>query len=365
MNICESTSVGVYPVILHSLPGELLSSWIERFGLFYGVDYSRWPACLANSVGHVVSATRHDVDIDERFRALLQTLTSKKLPKTLDATSPSILIFGSRSAFCPTCWDDDVAGGNVPFIRREWSFWHRVICPLHKTFLNTRFRIGQRVAQGSPSWAPVWRTKKSWARSLELSPDRVSKEEGAFYAPGSYPCLAPHAIAILGDEIERFGPDDSRNAPSMASVTEAKRRALRVLELVMSQGFVRVVEDVRRELIGPGGEHRLGRWRFDNLNYCDMHRRPQLLENRMAVLTTAAEVLRVTEYRKTIDSDLANAVTLSVHMRHALDNVETRRYLSRWPDSERENLLQCWPTGLASRLKVSEILAQKRSRCRA
>ena len=85
----------------------------------------------------------------------------------------------------------------------------------------------------------------------------------------------------------------------------------------------------------------------------------------MAVLATAAEVLCVSEHRASIDSDLANTVTLSVHVRHALDNDNTQRYLSRWPDSERDNLLQCWPTGLASRLKVREILAQKRARRRA
>ncbi len=40
----------------------------------------------------------------------------------------------------------------------------------------------------------------------------------------------------------------------------------------------------------------------------------------MAVVITAAHVLRVTENRPPIDSDLAKIATLSLHARHALGN---------------------------------------------
>jgi hypothetical protein len=367
MNTADRAEPISYPVVPRPCEDELLSSWIERVGLFYGTPYEPWIASLMIRVGLVASPIGYDADVDECVRQVMTDIAicdDELIPRTLASASLDVLIFGSRTAFCPLCWDDDVASGTAPFVRRSWSSWHRVICPVHRAFLWSRPRIGHRAAQGWPSWASLWRTRKSWAAALQLPRDRMLTEEVLSYSPGRKAGLSSAEIAELGAEIERFFPDGTSLNTSVYDDENGRRRAEKVLELTMSEGFISVTEDVRCEILGRRENAKLRAYRFDSMRYLSAPLRPQLLENRMALLMVAAEMLRIVEARSAINENVASALILSVLARCVLDNSDTQRWLSRWSESDRVKFARCWPTGRASRLKVREILAQRRSRLR-
>lgn len=357
-----------YPVVPRPCRGELLSSWIERAGLFYGTPYEPWIASLVIRGGLVASPIGYDADVDLGVRDVMKAIAmydDAQIPSTLPTTSRDFLIFGSRTTFCPSCWDDDVASGATPFVRRSWCSWHSVICPLHREFLWTRPRIGNRSAQAWPSWSSLWSSRETWAASLRLPPERALTESMLSYSPCRKSGMSSAEIAELGVEIERFSSDGTSLGAHKSQEVVGRRRAEQVLELTMSEGFIAVTEDVRHEILTRRDALRLRRLRFDSMRYLSAPLRPQLLENRATLLMMAAEMLRMMEGRPAINERIVSALTLSVLARRALDNSDTQRYLSGWSTADRVDLARCWPTGRARGLKVREILAHRRSKRRS
>jgi hypothetical protein len=342
------TELAAFPV---PEPQESLSSWVERIGMFYGTEYEPWLASLLSRAGRFPSPARHDVDCDREFRAHLLRATNLQehdVPMVLDASSANVLHLSARSAFCPLCWDDDVASGRQPFVRRSWAFWHRIICRQHKTFLSARRRVGLRESQGSPSWTPVWRTRKSWARFLDISHDRGGLEAAVSYSPGRYTKLSLAELADFEAEIDRIGVEDDVSVASTEFNECPARQAQQALDLVMTEGFLVVMQDVRRAILGIKGQANLSASKFDGVRYSGVSHRPQLLENRMSALVTASEVLRFMEMREPISEYISRALFISVGLHRTLDNPDTGRHVSTWPTSERENFLKLWsPTRLS------------------
>lgn len=176
--------------------------------------------------------------------------------------------------------------------------------------------------------------------------------------------MSSSAIAELSVEIERFTSDAASFGAHECQSAIDRRRAEQMLELTMSEGFISVTEDVRHEILRRRDALRLRGLRFDSMCYLSAPLRPQLLENRATLLMMAAEMLRMMEGRPAINERIVNALTLSVLARRALDNPDTQRYLSRWSTADSVQLARSWPTGRARRLKVREILAQRRSKRR-
>lgn len=74
-------------------------------------------------------------------------------------------------------------------------------------------------------------------------------------------------IAGLSVEIERFSPEaTSISAHECQNVVE-RRRAEKMVELTMSEGFISVTEDVRHEILRRRGALRLRELRFDSMRY--------------------------------------------------------------------------------------------------
>lgn len=364
MSVADRLELLRCPVVPRPCRGELLSSWIERAGLFYGTPYEPWIASLVIRGGLVASPIGYDADVDGGVREVMKAIAKyddAQIPSTLVSPSHDVLIFGSRAAYCPSCWGDDVASGAVPFVRRSWCSWHCIICPIHRAFLWTRPRIGHRSAQAWPSWAPLWRSRATWARSLHLPHKRVVPAEVLSYSPCRHSGLSSAEIAELSLEIERFCSNGSSLGAHDCQDVVARRRAEQMLELTMSEGFISVTEDVRHAILRRRDALRLRGLRFDSMSYLSAPLRPQLLENRATLLMMAAEMLRMMEARSAINERFVNALILSVLTREALDNLDTRRYLSRWSEMDRVQFARCWPTGRDSRLKVREILAHRRS----
>jgi hypothetical protein len=354
-----------YPVVPRPIAGELLSGWIERAGLFYGTPYEPWVASLLARAGVIASPTRTDLDVDRGVHDVMRLIArcdEALIPPILPSTSHDVLILDYRIAFCPDCWNDDVAGGGVPFVRRAWADWHTIICPIHQRFLWTRRRFGHRVAQGSPSWAPLWSSRATWAKALPIPRDHGLTEEVLSYSPFRPLDRESAVVVTLSADTERFFAVARSPRVPECQVFDDHRRAARVLELTLSQGFIPVFEDLRCEILGRQAEARLRALRFDSMDYLSAPLRPQLLENRATLLIMVVEILRMMENRSAINERYRRALTLSVLAERVLDNPDTQRYLRLWSEADRAMLARCWPTGPAARLKVREILAQRRSK---
>jgi hypothetical protein len=86
------------------LPDELLSSWIERIGIFYAIGYEGAFALLAPYRPRYRDIN-HDPDTDPEVRAALVNWTGRDanaLPTLLDPTDRGALDVAARLGYCPT-----------------------------------------------------------------------------------------------------------------------------------------------------------------------------------------------------------------------------------------------------------------------
>ena len=362
MSLTRTVAAPRYPVVPSPVAGELLSSWIERVGLFYGTPYEPWIASLVIRAGIIASPVGYDADADGGLRDVMKAIATcdeAQIPLPLDANSPDVLILGCRTTFCPSCWDADVEIGNVPYVRRAWSSWHCVVCADHRAFLWTRPRIGHRVAQGWDSWASLWRSRATWAKSLQIPRDHALSDNVLSYSPCRPFAVSAAAMTELSAEIGRLFPDGRPTEALDCQDGNERRRAAQILELAMSAGFTSVTEDVRCEIVRGRDAIRLCAQRFDSRHYLSAPLRPQLLENRVTLLMMVVEILRMMDDRPSLNERIANALTLSVLARRALDKPDVQRYLLGWDEVDRVRITRCWPSGPAARLKVREILAHR------
>jgi TniQ len=152
---------------------ELLFSWIERIGLFYGVDYLRARMMLNPTRLSNVWGENEDVDSSDEIRRLLISLTGYRehvVPSLLPTTSSGILDVSARVAYCPACWHEDVEHGRAPYIRSQWSSRTNVMCTKHETWLSARLP-GIQFGSELNGWAPIWQTDSNWASAAHLGHD--------------------------------------------------------------------------------------------------------------------------------------------------------------------------------------------------
>jgi hypothetical protein len=152
---------------------EVLSSWIERIGLFYGIGYLRTRMMLNLSRSAIAWGENEDVDSSDEVRRSLILLTGydeRVVPPLLDTTVSRILGVSARLAYCAACWHEDVEHGCAPYIRSHWSSRSIVMCVKHETWLSAR-RPGIQFGSELNGWAPIWSTEPNWARAANLGHD--------------------------------------------------------------------------------------------------------------------------------------------------------------------------------------------------
>lgn len=173
------------PIAPVPYPDELMSSWIERIGIFYGIDYYAAMADLLPHAGPAAWVRRDDVDADRVTHDELCAwvgLNQNQVPAVLDPHDPNTLDPIARLTYCPACWDDDVSRGGQPYLRRQWALWSTVSCKHHRTWLCAR-RPRIRGETPMSGWSGIWRSKPHWAQAMQLSQDpRYDLSKDAFTA---------------------------------------------------------------------------------------------------------------------------------------------------------------------------------------
>jgi hypothetical protein len=148
---------------------ELLSSWIERLGHFYGIGYLGARVILEPSRAANKRGVNEDLDSSESIRnaAILWSGFAERLMPPVVPMDDTVLEASARLAYCAECWNEDVERGQSPYIRRKWINWLCVACSEHGCWLNAR---EPHVGYGSElnGWAPVWQSNANWAQAAHV-----------------------------------------------------------------------------------------------------------------------------------------------------------------------------------------------------
>lgn len=158
------------PIVPRPLPDELLSSWLERIALFYGGDYELAHGALFGRAGRFALDQTPDIDSDRELRRCMSRWTGVRLsrvPALLGVPAGDCLPTRARLSYCAACWDDDVASGNPPYVRRRWAHWSAVHCDRHMRWLDAR-RESQVHEFHGRGWSPLWKGRPQWASCFEL-----------------------------------------------------------------------------------------------------------------------------------------------------------------------------------------------------
>jgi hypothetical protein len=213
---------------------ELLSSWIERIGLFYGIGYLRARVMLDPTRIANVWGENEDVDSSEDLRLLLCSLTGygdNVVPRLLPSTSDRILDVSARLTYCHKCWNEDAENGRAPYIRSEWSSWSNVLCTKHETWLSAR-RPGNQYGSELNGWAPVWQTDSTWAfaaylrHDLAMSPFALGFDAKSILPPTcEWKCVGAEFQALVRDKALVL---ELASRPASSSIRAHVREAVEV-----------------------------------------------------------------------------------------------------------------------------------------
>ena len=167
--------MGVTPLPHVPAPGadELLSSWLERIGIFYGSDLAAVRVALGPGALRY-RGVDEDLDADAALRERVVHWTGMpefRVPRLIRVASARVLPVSARLAYCPACWDADVRAGGVPYGRRAWTRWNAVHCERHRMWLAAR---RPRVKDECPwrGWSAVWASHPQWAHAHGLRFER-------------------------------------------------------------------------------------------------------------------------------------------------------------------------------------------------
>ena len=157
-------------IVPNPLPDESLSSWLERIAMFYGGEYDRALNAVCARAEQLPLCQQHDIDTDVHARESLGAWTDSdttRVPAILETDPLTALPMLASLAYCPACWDADVALGHPPYLRRRWALWPTVHCPTHACWPSAKrpTPFKQCLHDG---WTALWRSRESWASSLEL-----------------------------------------------------------------------------------------------------------------------------------------------------------------------------------------------------
>jgi hypothetical protein len=163
-------SLKALPYVPKPQVDELLSSWIERIGLFYGIGYLGARVILEPSRTANERAANEDLDSSESIRQMAMQwsgLPENLIPELVPRQDETTLEVSARLAYCPACWTGDVRQGRSPYIRRNWTKWSCVACSEHKTWLYAREPLNGFGSELN-GWASVWQSDASWAKSAHV-----------------------------------------------------------------------------------------------------------------------------------------------------------------------------------------------------
>jgi hypothetical protein len=166
-----SVAFQVLPHVPIPHPDELLSSWIERIGLFYGIGYLGARIILEPNRANNEHGQVDDIDSSASIRQQAMRwsgLPEKFVPVLLCRRDEEVLELSARLTYCPDCWNQDVKKDTSPYVRRNWATWSAVACWKHNKWLSAREPHG-RVGSDLNGWAPVWQTDITWARGQTSS----------------------------------------------------------------------------------------------------------------------------------------------------------------------------------------------------
>jgi hypothetical protein len=317
---------------------ESLSSWIERVGMFYGCDFEFWLGPVMALFGTGPSTRDIDVDSDPRFRDVFRQwtgLTEMRLPPILPSASSAVLPPLARLAFCPHCWDDDVAGGAPPYVRRAWSHWSCVHCPVHHKFLATRTASPWQYRNLISPWLPVWRSKRSWIEAFGWPPALDRPDSTLWHAPGRSSFWSAEQWQALSIQLERFIGVDSQASTG----ARPDGREQRVLSLAQSPALREVAKDISDVATSAGAQWAV-RMTEDDLRrrFADCPDPPALLETRIGIVLVAAEIIRMLDRQEPISPDIARTICASEAARRTCGRPVTAG-LDGWPTHERKVLL--------------------------
>lgn len=119
--------------------GETISSMMDRAGAIYGVDgvvFGRMFLCRAAAMRRISVPTVNDWDdppeIVKRILAECLKISVSDLDEHSIHDGPRWLAPGSRSAWCPYCFAQDLHfRSGWPYFRREWALISRTFCYEH------------------------------------------------------------------------------------------------------------------------------------------------------------------------------------------------------------------------------------------
>jgi hypothetical protein len=259
---------------------ELLTSWLERVALFYGLDFAQ-VRLLLDPESDRWRGDIEDADADAALRARAVEWTGVPdtwVPPILDVTDPDTLHVSARLGYCPPCWDEDVALGRAPYVRRAWTRWQAVHCPVHRTWLTARRPRLDRECE-LRGWAPVWSSRAHWARAHFLDVD---------------PALEASAVAF--DPAALRPPSRSwRHFEAAAAAAETLRlRTVNGEDTTVLAAVVRPEAIASRDRVMNALRRPASRWEhiIDWTLLGHVAPRPAWLPERIACVVAAAEIVR-------------------------------------------------------------------------
>jgi hypothetical protein len=186
------------------------------------------------------------------------------------------------------------------------------------------------------TWAPLWRTKRSWIDAFDSPGAHDARDSALWYSPGRSHLWSSQQWAALSAQLERFASLDTNSASTVAARLDGC--AARALSLAQSPEFRLVTQDIAN-VVTTTDETWTVRMMEDDLRgrYADCPDPPALLETRIGIVVTAAEILRMLYGRKSIHPDIARAVCVSVRNRSAFER-RASRGLNDWPSNECKRL---------------------------
>lgn len=306
------------PYFPETHPDELLSSWVERIGLFYGGDRFDVIALLMFVRGEPINEKSTDLDGDRAIAEFLRDWTGvprRLLPQVFDPAKHYVLGPRARLAYCPACWDDDVTGGRQPYVRSAWVRWAAVHCETHGRWLASR-RPLNRIDQSSfDGWADTWRSKRTWSAAIDRVPDEQFANGALAFSPDQFrqPRDWKDFGAAVRASAECEGCDDEVRRPAPTSILAA----------TFTPAFARLRRIVKEVLLCSS--------RLSRIDECDIvsvrDAAPLWIENRIVCQVIAAECIGirdggpalVPQVRHRLESeDCVRAILANAARRHAV-----------------------------------------------
>jgi len=150
------------PVVLPPARDELLSSWLRRHAVFYGITepmFLSWLGLGARSLRCLDGrlSLGQLARIAEKFRrnpkAILE-MTHALLP----AESASLVRSGRMGQFCRVCWDGHLAADAQGVVMKSWGEGWRVTCPVCGSALSEgdRPRRSDHTVRDSSPFSKHW-----------------------------------------------------------------------------------------------------------------------------------------------------------------------------------------------------------------